>query len=229
MKPNLLLLHGALGSEDQFAPLLPLLAAHFNLYHFNFSGHGGIYSPGAFSMDRFAEEVKSFIESKNLQSVNVFGYSMGGYVALTLARRDPQLLAKILTLGTKFNWTPETAAQEVKMLNPEKIEEKVPAFAQQLATVHDPLDWKTVMQQTAQMMLDLGNGNARLEDSDWPQIPNSVCINLGSEDRMVSPEESEHVAQLLPNAQYQLIEGFPHPIDRVDMPTLAQRILDFLP
>ena len=54
---------------------------------------------------------------------------MGGYVALQLANKHPKYVQKIITLGTKFAWDKETAAKEVKMLNPEKIEEKIPAFA----------------------------------------------------------------------------------------------------
>ena len=47
------------------------------------------------------------------------GHSMGGYVALKLALKRPELVDRIITLGTKFNWTPEVAAKEVKMLNPD--------------------------------------------------------------------------------------------------------------
>jgi pimeloyl-ACP methyl ester carboxylesterase len=51
---------------------------------------------------------------------------MGGYVALKTAVLHPGRIEAIVTLGTKFHWDPENASNEVRMLNPEKIEEKVP-------------------------------------------------------------------------------------------------------
>jgi hypothetical protein len=57
---------------------------------------------------------------------------MGGYVALYLASANENLLDKIANLGTKFDWNPETALKESKMLNVEQIEIKVPKFAEVL-------------------------------------------------------------------------------------------------
>ena len=71
-----------------------------------------------------------------IQTIDIFGYSMGGYVALWLARFYPDRVGKIFTLGTKLKWNDEEAEKEIKMLNPEKVELKVPAFAQQLAERH---------------------------------------------------------------------------------------------
>ncbi|MFT5858564.1 MAG: hypothetical protein ACI865_000652 [Flavobacteriaceae bacterium] len=41
MKPNLILLLGALGSEKQFNFLKPLLEKTFDVHTMNFDGHGG--------------------------------------------------------------------------------------------------------------------------------------------------------------------------------------------
>ncbi len=57
---------------------------------------------------------------------------MCDYVALYLAATTSDLLGKIANLGTKFDWNPETALKESKMLNVEQIEIKVPKFAEVL-------------------------------------------------------------------------------------------------
>ena len=123
----------------------------------NFEGHGGRPSDRPYSIDAFSENLVSFIHEKELNQANIFGYSMGGYVALKTAQTRPDLINKIFTLGTKFNWSPESAAKEVKMLNPDKIEEKVPAFAKALQERHSPGDWKVVLRKTSEMMIDLGH------------------------------------------------------------------------
>src|SRR5688572_15290055 len=118
----LLLLHGAIGAASQFEKLTQLLQPDFEVFSLNFSGHGGkeIPEPG-FNMPLFANDVLTFMEEKQLDKVDIFGYSMGGYVALYLALHYPEKVNRIMTLGTKFDWSPEIAAHETRMLNPLKI------------------------------------------------------------------------------------------------------------
>jgi pimeloyl-ACP methyl ester carboxylesterase len=225
-KKNLLLLHGALGSKKQFEPLWELLSDEFHIYDLNFEGHGGRLSDQEFSIDLFAQNVLEFIEKVGLERTNVFGYSMGGYVALKLAMEHSDLFERIITLGTKFHWTKEVAEKEVRMLDPVKVAEKVPAFAMQLEQLHNPCDWKEIMHKTARMMLDLGNGN-KLSDDHLKHIPNQTLIAVGELDHMVTIEESKHASELLPNGAYRILAGCKHLIDLVPMDSLAELILDY--
>lgn len=224
---NLLLLHGALGSEVQLQPLKELLANDFNVHTLNFEGHGGRTSNRVFAMEYFTENVVNKLHELKVSQTHIFGYSMGGYVALTLAKKHPEKVDKIVTLGTKFNWSLESAQQEVKMLNPEKIEEKVPAFAKRLQQLHHPNDWKEVMYKTVDIMLALANGK-RLTDDDLQQIPHKTLIGIGALDNMVTASESKHAATQLPNGTVNILEGVKHPIGKVDMNVLADLIRDFV-
>jgi pimeloyl-ACP methyl ester carboxylesterase len=224
---NLLLLHGALGSEVQLKPLQELLSKDFNVHTLNFEGHGGRTSDHEFDMERFADNVAEKLQTLEIANTHIFGYSMGGYVALTLAKKYPAMVESIVTLGTKFNWNLESAQQEVRMLNPEKIEEKVPAFAKRLHELHQPNDWKVVMQKTAAMMLTLANGK-KLIDGDLQQIQHKVLIGIGSLDNMVTAEESENAATQLSNGNLKIIENVKHPIEKVDVNVLGTVIRDFI-
>jgi|SRR5690606_10810760 len=224
MSQNLLLLHGALGSQKQLEPVKQLLSKHFTVWVMDFEGHGGHLSEADFSMGLFAENVMAFMEKNGIGKAHIFGYSMGGYVALTLAAKRPGLVQSIVTLGTKFNWTPEAAAAEVKMLNPEVIEQKVPHFAEKLKTEHHPADWKRVMLRTADMMLDLGKGKG-LSDNDFAKIRHKVTIGIGSLDKMVSIAESQAVADVLPNGALQILEGVGHPLEKIDVEVLWRYIV----
>ena len=76
---NLLLLHGAIGSESQFDSIKVELANDFNAFTLNFPGHGGEVIPdGGFSIEMFADAVVDFLDSNSLDKVSIFGYSMGG-------------------------------------------------------------------------------------------------------------------------------------------------------
>lgn len=229
MKKNpLLLLHGAIGSKDQLIPFKDNLARDFDVRSLNFKGHGGRYcGAAAFSMDLFAKDVLDYMEENNLEQVDVFGYSMGGYVALNLARLHPEKIGKIFTLATKFAWSAETSAKEVKMLNPEVIEAKVPAFAKQLKERHAPQDWKEHLQKTAEMMLALGGGDA-LSIETFSSIGHQVKITVGAKDKMVSQEESYQIATALPNGKFESLADFRHPIEKVDVMLLCEKIRDFI-
>jgi pimeloyl-ACP methyl ester carboxylesterase len=220
---TLLLLHGALGAKDHFEPLLPLLAG-FDARAMDFSGHGQSAMPDDFSIPLFAGDILAYLDRHGIAKTDIFGYSMGGYVALYLARHHPGRVGKILTLGTKFDWSPGAAAREAKMLDAGKIAEKVPAFAAQLERRH--LDWRSLLSKTAAMMEALGRENP-LKPADLETIANDVTIALGDRDAMVSLEETVAVYQKLPNAKLLVVPGTPHPIEKVAMRRLAYEITQF--
>lgn len=220
-----LLLHGALGAKDQLEPLRSLFGP--KAFSMNFSGHGGLPIHGTgYDMSLFTEDVIRFLDEQKLPVVNIFGYSMGGYVALKLAQLHPGRVNSIFTLGTKFDWTPASAEKEVKQLDPARIVEKVPRFAQGLEQRHAPQDWKKVLAKTAEMMLALGNG-AALGLSDFQQVTHPVTIAVGSDDAMVTTEESVQVANALVNGRFESIPGFKHPIELVDSGVLYVKVRDF--
>ena len=222
---KLILLHGALGADSLFDPLKTELEGHFDCYNFNFSGHGRqAFNAEGFGIDTFAAELKTFIQAHDLAGSPVFGYSMGGYVALYLASQEPGLISGILTLGTKFGWNPEAAAKEAAMLKPEVMTEKVPAFTEMLEARHGA-QWKALVEATAKMMIGLGN-TPLLTEATLSSIDIPVTIGLGEKDRMVSQGESTWATQFLASGSFQLFENTPHPLEKVDPKALSEVILD---
>ncbi|KOF03924.1 hypothetical protein OB69_02635 [Roseivirga seohaensis subsp. aquiponti] len=225
---KLILLHGALGSASMFEVLTNKLKGDFEVHAFNFSGHGGApVNEEGFGIEVFAEELQALITKHKLEGADIFGYSMGGYVALYLAASQPNLMGKIVTLGTKLTWTAEGAEEETARLNPELMKEKVPQYAALLKERHGKKQWKQVIWQTAGMMLELGD-EPLLTMENLPLITNQVTILLGADDTMVGKEESENVATILPNGKFILIPNMPHPLEKVDLGELAKVIKDNL-
>ncbi|MFN8322105.1 MAG: alpha/beta fold hydrolase [Chitinophagales bacterium] len=223
---DLLLLHGALGSKDQFIDLEIALAGTYKVHTLNFSGHGKRPSHHhGFTIQNFAHEVLDWMNEHYLQTIDIFGYSMGGYVALWLARFYPERVGKIFTLGTKLKWNEEEAEKEVKLLNAEKIVEKVPAFAQSLAERHGEHEWKSVMSKTALMMKDLAH--THLSDQDFIKIEHSVLLGLGEKDNMVSVAETEYVQHLLKNSAFKIFAEVTHPIEKVPIELLQKELEQF--
>ena len=223
---TIILLHGAIGANDQLEPLVKeLTQKDFQVFSFNFSGHGKKSFQNNFGIEQFANELEQFIATHHLEKPNVFGYSMGGYVALYLAHKQPTLLGNIITLGTKFEWTPEIAQKETKMLDAKTILEKVPKFAEDLKTRHGN-EWELLLSKTAEMMLSLGTNNV-LALNDYTTIENKILIGLADKDTMVSLAETTAVYKQLKNSAMYMLPNTKHPIETVNVSLLGKIIGEF--
>ncbi len=222
-KPALLLLHGALGSASQFEKLEQLLSPSFEVHRYDFPGHGGKnFAEQILTMPLLAEHLLDHISEFHLVGCHVFGYSMGGYAALWLEANKNGCFSSVMTLGTKFNWRPEIAEKESRLIQPEFLENKSPAFTTQLAERHSPNDWKKVALETIHLLKHLGKHP--LTAAEFENISCPVRLALGDRDSMVSVDETYHVYTQLPNASLLVMPSTPHLFEKVDQQYLAHEI-----
>jgi len=225
IKRDIIFLHGAIGSAEDLAPLLGFFKeSGHELHSLNFSGHGKSKSqPTEFRIDFFAQELENYILSKNLIDPIVFGYSMGGYVALYhKANFENSRISLILTYGTKFNWTEQAVSKEIQMLDPIHLSEKFPNFVNTLMSKHGE-NWKNLLRSTAHMIQNLEklDGLTR-EDLSDVKIP--VVLILGDQDKMVTSEETHLTGSWLPNSQVKTVSHSKHDFDRANIKEIAEII-----
>jgi pimeloyl-ACP methyl ester carboxylesterase len=224
---DLILLHGALGHSGHFDALAEKLSPHFKVHTFDFIGHGASpLSDEPLTIDTYVQQLQAYCDRMQLQQPYIFGYSMGGYVALCYAARNPGGIGSVLTLATKFAWTPEGAAREAQMLQPDKIMEKVPQFAQQLAAMHGSEKWRLLLPEVAHLMQKLGD-RPLLQATELQAISAPVQLMVGDRDAMVTLEETKETAKLLPNARWAVLPGTKHPLEQVRSALLLHLMLDF--
>ena len=78
-----------------------------------FSGFGGAAPRGDEpSLDRFAEEVFALLDREGLRSVVLGGLSMGGYVAMTCLRQQPERVRALVLADTKASADPPEGSQK---------------------------------------------------------------------------------------------------------------------
>lgn len=198
----------------------------YAIHLLDFSGHGKAAPSEHYSIQLFANDVLNYLDAHSLSCIDIFGYSMGGYVALYLALHHPERINRIFTLATKFNWSPEIALKETAMLDPAVIEQKLPAFAQVLDKRHSATPWKEVLHKTAEMMRRMGESNP-LTLSDFEKIQHPVMITIGDSDKMVSQQETEAVKQALPLSYYLVFPETQHPIEKLDLNRLSAELKVF--
>jgi pimeloyl-ACP methyl ester carboxylesterase len=101
----LLLLHGGLFNIDlQFGEVLPELALTRQVIAADFQAHGrtGDIDRPLTGAD-LASDVVGLLEHLGISQVDVFGFSVGGAVALHLAIKHPELVRKVIVSSAAFH------------------------------------------------------------------------------------------------------------------------------
>lgn len=222
----LLLLHGALGSKTQFDFLVPRLEKHFELHPLNFEGHGNAEpADRPFRIEHFVENVLIYLDEHDLSKVNIFGYSMGGYVALALAKRYPEYVCRVATLGTVLRWDQDIAERECRYLHPEKIKEKVPHFAEKLSRRHTA-GWGMVVDRTREMLQHLGR-NPLLSDGDWATLELPIRLHVGDRDTTAGLKPTIQVYDKMGQAELNVLPATAHSLEEVQTQLLLASLTYF--
>jgi pimeloyl-ACP methyl ester carboxylesterase len=231
---SILVIHGALGSGAQMQPVADSLTSLGTPVLIELPGHGGTpLEPGAVSnIESYADALAKHVArirtaAPDAPAPVAFGFSMGGYVALALEARAPGTFGAVLTLGTKFDWTPEIASREVVRLDPLIIEQKVPTFAAALEQRHHGAGgWHLNLRNTAAVVRALGDAPV-LNAESLPRIRIPVCIAVGARDDTVTAEEAQRAADVIGDASVAMIDA-PHPIERVPPAEIARLLRGLL-
>ena len=224
---HLLLLHGALGAGDQFAPIVPLLRDRYELHLLDFEGHGPApLRDRSFAIEHFASNAYEYLTRHGIEGANIFGYSMGGYVACTLAMQHPHLVKRVATLGTKFYWDQDVARREVGYLDVEKIAARVPHFARALAERHTAAGWETVVNRTADLLWSLAERGG-LRASELSALEQPVRVIVGDRDSTVGVAEAHEVYRALPHGELEVLPATPHQLDKVSPERLVYSLTQF--
>jgi pimeloyl-ACP methyl ester carboxylesterase len=220
---NLLLLHGALGSQGQLQGLQQRIGGVV----IDLTGHGtsGIPDDGI-TFEHFISDIDRAFADNRWESANLFGYSMGGYAALLYAARHPERVRSVVTVATKLVWTDEGLQKELRKLDPDAMVAKVPAFAKALADAHGGDRWRDVVHAIAKSMSDL----AAAPLLSWevvPQIQCNVLLCVGDSDTTAVPHDTRVFASELQRAHVLILPNTRHPFEEIDLNFLEKELDKF--
>lgn len=119
--PNLVLVHGWMCDQSYWQPQVPALAGSFGVVTLDLAGHGLSGSDReAWTIPSLGADVEAVIEGLGLERVIVVGHSMGGQVALDVARRLPGTVIGVIGVDTLHD-----ADEKV---DPEQVDRLLAAF-----------------------------------------------------------------------------------------------------
>jgi pimeloyl-ACP methyl ester carboxylesterase len=101
----LFLLHGFTQSSKSWIPFVSDYADDFEVYLIDLKGHGrSSQFTGKISLKEVASEVNALAGYLKLDSINAIGFSYGGEVLFQLALMNPQLVKRMIIIGSCGSW-----------------------------------------------------------------------------------------------------------------------------
>jgi pimeloyl-ACP methyl ester carboxylesterase len=89
---TIVLIHGFCENSTCFNEQVFLLKDHYNLVTIDLPGHGQSPVIPSFSMSGLADEIKSVLDTLNINECVMLGHSMGGYATLAFAKKYGNML-----------------------------------------------------------------------------------------------------------------------------------------
>jgi methylmalonyl-CoA epimerase len=227
--PPLLVLHGALGSTElETRRLLPSLEPHFRTVAVDFAAHGrsdDFEAEEPLTMEFFAENAVAVLDHLGLQRANVFGFSMGGAVALYLAHRHPERVGRMVVHGVNVRWDAGEVAVMTGGMDPESLAGLNPRWADGLQRAHGEGRWKALGARMVRFTQALPD--RRFPDEALAAIAAPTLISHGDADRYFRLDHALHLWRTLPDAQLAVHPGLDHPIQGVHPARFAGMVRDF--
>ena len=185
--PPMVLLHAATSvGRETYAAQIPTLAARFRLYLPDARGHGRTRWDVAdgFEAGWLVDDLEAFVDALDLDRFHLVGYSMGGMTALGFAVRAPERLRSLVALGIATAREPRASVAR-RLMDPARILRDDPAWAADLARLHDPEDARGVHQAPR----DAGPGLARGRDPDRHERAQALGRAHGEAEAVIPPIE----------------------------------------
>jgi pimeloyl-ACP methyl ester carboxylesterase len=99
----IVLLHGGLGSIHAFGALLPALARSRRVIAVELQGHGRTADVARpLRYEQLADDVAALLATLGIERADVFGFCLGGGVALQVAIRHPAAVRSVIVAGAPF-------------------------------------------------------------------------------------------------------------------------------
>ena len=210
--PVVLLLHGWTASSDlNFFTAYRELSGMASVIGIDHRGHGrGVRPDVSFTLEDCADDAAAVCEALGVSSVVAVGYSMGGPIAMLLARRHPTLVRGLVLQATALEWQ-GTARERARfrigrvvgpltrrLVRPSTIRF---AFSRRITRRH-PLrphlgwmmsEWR---RNDPWHMAQAGRVIARFDARPWAAtLSTPACVVLTTRDQLVAPAKQRALAE----------------------------------
>ena len=218
--PPAVLLHGGMVNADTWAMQVPALSGSRRVVRPEQRGHGRTADPGDITYELMAQDTVAFIDQLVGGPVDLVGWSDGGVVALHVALARPDLVRKLVVMGTNFHHDgtlPEFLA------GAESDDDDMARGMYEPLSPDGPEHWPEFKAK----LLRMWQTSPTLTVADLARIAAPALVLVGDDDA-VSMAHTVALYQALPAGQLAVVPGASHlvPIEKPDL--VNQLVRDFL-
>lgn len=222
-KRQMLILHGINGCRTEMQPWRDALEDDFDIELMNLTGHGGREIPPEITMERYAADLLSQMDAKDVHAPVLLGYSFGGIVALYLAIHHPERASAVITVASQWHYDDEAVRHVTHLLQVSRLT-SLAHRRDHLSRVHYPNDWRVLAQRLSAMYTSF-LWNPPVTETQLRQISCPCLVLSGSADPITSADETIRLHRNLPNSEIAMYSGVAHPPDRVPVQGLKRAVV----
>ena len=207
--PPMVLLHAATSvGRETYAAQIPTLAARFRLYLPDARGHGRTRWDVAdgFEAGWLVDDLEAFVDALDLDRFHLVGYSMGGMTALGFAVRAPERLRSLVALGIATAREPRASVAR-RLMDPARILRDDPAWAADLARLHDPVQGTGAWQRLLPAVADDVARQPLLGPADLRRISPPTLVACGDRDPLVPVAQAAELARQVRDGRLLVVPG----------------------
>ena len=221
----ILLWHSLLCNHQMWCKQVPMLADHYQVINLDMRGHGQS-SLFDFSYDywELSRDVGRVLDHLDIEKVAMIGLSMGGIAAYHFALQQPERLTGMVAIAAAADPDPLWVRWRDRIL----AEAALRVGTQPLKPLITPLMLgKTTLAQRPEVIAQINQQFQTLRPRGiyqcvralgkqenllpkLPQVEIPALVMVGEEDRAVSVERVQAVAEVLPHAQLKVIPQAGH-------------------
>ena len=221
----LVLLHGASGSPREMQPLVQALQPHFEVRAPALLGHAGRPMPDDYGFAAIVRDVLGWLDREGIGTADFVGYSLGGLIALYLARHHPERVGTLAAIAVKYIYDPAAVSHIVHLADPERII-RLGVRLDLQRQAHGEENWKRVLFANRRLFEGFGV-KPPLDEADLRRIMTATLVVSGDSDQLVPIGETRRLAALLPNARLSTYAGAAHPITNLPAAHFARALRSF--
>jgi 3-oxoadipate enol-lactonase len=179
--------------------------------------------PGPYSMDQYAADLVSLLDSLGIRRAVVGGLSMGGYIAFALWRRYPERVQALVLADTRAEpdspqarANRDASAARVREIGPASFAEEMLPRIMAPASMENPRVRTRALRMMAGQSIDgmIGALGAMRDRPDsralLPGISVPALVIVGREDVLIPPADARAMAGSIPKARVIEVPGAGH-------------------
>lgn len=212
--PPLVMLHGAtsIGADD-FAAQIPLFSKGFQLILPDARGHGLTRWDAAegFEHGWLVDDLVAFVDSIELDTFHLLGFSMGAMTALQFASRWPERLRTLVIIGITPQREPRTSVAK-RLMSVRRADVDEPAWGKVLARRHDAGQGEGAWRRLLPAIADDVAIHPLLGPRELHAIDTPALIVCGDRDPFVPVDHAWGLQRQLPDARLFVVPDSNHEV-----------------